>query len=163
MMDNINKFSDDAIRKYYVKMNKGVLAEKIDKYVEKSDFTKDEGYLMLVSKQLEDINKKEEIETIRKKLVEQNTYIPKKKTASSQNAVIFSSKPEFVKLLVMLQYWRNLGREALFFRNLVKHVGLEYLQSSCVKCKSQEYLKVSVSNLNYFKIVQILTPQRSSQ
>lgn len=117
-------------------MNKGILAEKVGRFVNRDDFNKDEGYLMLVSKQLEDINKKEEIETIRKQLVEQNTYIPKKKATESQNAVIFSNKSEFVKLLVMLQYWRNLGREALFFRNLIKHVGLEFLQNQCCKCKS---------------------------
>jgi hypothetical protein len=102
MISNVNIHTDDAIRNYYLKIKKGDLALKINRFISKADFVKDEGFIMQIMKQLEDINKKEEIEIIRKKLVQQNAHVPKKDLKAAQSAVIFSSKPEFTKLLVLL-------------------------------------------------------------
>jgi hypothetical protein len=59
MMSSTNIHTDDTIRNYYVKLNKGKLAENIETFIGKNDYSKNEGYLMLVTKKLEDINKKE--------------------------------------------------------------------------------------------------------
>lgn len=98
--------------------------------------------LFKVSQELEDIIKKEEIELVRKRLVENNTYKKEIDKNKSQNAIIFSTKHEFVKLLTVLQYWRILGREALFLKEKISHIGADFKKSQCAKCKSQESLSV---------------------
>lgn len=58
------------------------------------------------------------------------------------NAIIFSSKPKFIKLVVILQHWRNLGREAVHYRSMISDISDTKLEAHCKLCKSDEDLSV---------------------
>lgn len=55
---------------------------------------------------------------------------------------IESSKQKFVKLVVILQYWRILGREAVFYRSKILDMKNLYLRKHCQKCRTDENLSV---------------------
>ena len=62
--------------------------------------------------------------------------------ALQHNAIIFSSKPQFIKLVVILQYWHILAREAVYYRSMIRDLKDNHLQNHCQQCKSDEDLSV---------------------
>ena len=68
--------------------------------------------------------------------------MPGKIEDEEKKAVINSSKEKFKKLMVVLQYWRILGREALYFKQLVEGTEYENIGPRCENCKTNENLTV---------------------
>lgn len=154
LVQNVNKFREEIVRGRFVKDHKPFVLQNLPNFVKKEDFIRDGGFLTKVYKNLEDITKKEDIEVVRKKLVEQNFYAAEPSPEDERKAVVTSSKNKFKRLLVLLQYWRILGREALYFKELVTGVEQQFKSSRCCKCRTSENLIVDSLITVYSLIVQ---------
>jgi hypothetical protein len=145
MMKEWNMYEHDAVRHSMLTTRKDWIIENLPQFVSKDQFREDNGFLIRVQKRLEDIIRKEEIEVVRKNLIEKNKYTPKVLDLDENgqnNAIVFSTKPQFIKLVVMLQHWHNLGREAVYYREMIKDIKDGYLEQHCQICNSDEDLTV---------------------
>lgn len=75
MMREWNEFEHDSVRHSLLMSKKDWIIENLPVFVSKDQFKEDNGFLIKVQKRLEDIIRKEEIEVIRKNLIEKNTYV----------------------------------------------------------------------------------------
>lgn len=75
MMKEWNEFEHDAVRHNLLMSKKDWIIENLPSFVSKDQFKEDNGFLIKVHKRLEDIIRKEEIEVVRKNLIEKNTYV----------------------------------------------------------------------------------------
>lgn len=75
MMKEWNEFEHDAVRHNLIMSKKDWIIENLSAFVSKEQFKDDNGFLIKVHKRLEDIIRKEEIEVVRKNLIEKNTYV----------------------------------------------------------------------------------------
>jgi hypothetical protein len=142
MLKNWNIYEHDVVRHHLIKQKKEWVIENLPNILKPDHFKDNNGFLIKVYKRLEDIIKKEEIEILRSNLISKNTFIPKPKSLEAQNAIIHSSKEEFVRLLCLMQYWKILAREALYYRTLIERVKTTFLASYCSKCRTDDDLLV---------------------
>lgn len=75
LMKEWNIYEHDAVRHSLVYNKKEWIIDNLPKFVTKDQFKEDNGFLIKVHKKLEDIIRKEEIEVVRKNLIEKNTYV----------------------------------------------------------------------------------------
>lgn len=75
MMKEWNEFEHDSVRHSLLMSKKDWIIENLPSFVSKEQFKEDNGFLIKVHKRLEDIIRKEEIEVVRRNLIEKNTYV----------------------------------------------------------------------------------------
>lgn len=75
MMKEWNEYEHDSVRHSLLISKKDWIIEHLPSFVNQSQFKEDNGFLIKVHKRLEDIIRKEEIEVVRKNLIEKNTYV----------------------------------------------------------------------------------------
>lgn len=122
---NIDIYNDDSVRIRFMQKNKEWIQKRLKHILEYKDFKANNGQLIKIYKNQDDIAKKEQIEIVRKELIEKNKFYPKiRKKDEQKNAVVVSTKPEFIKVVVLLQYWHILAREAHFYRDKIKDISL---------------------------------------
>lgn len=142
MLKDWNIYEHDIVRHHLVKHKKEWIIENLPSILKADHFKDNNGFLIKVYKRLEDVIKKEEIEVLRSNLIVKNTFVPQPKSVEAQNAIIHSSKEEFVRLLCIMQYWKILAREALYYRNLIQNIKQTFLASYCSKCRTDDDLLV---------------------
>lgn len=165
MMKEWNMYEHDSVRHSLLTTRKDWIINNLPQFVSKEQFREDNGFLIRVQKRLEDIIRKEEIEVVRKNLIEKNKYVPKTLDIddnAQNNAIVFSTKPQFIKLVVMLQHWHNLGREAVYYREMIKDIKDRYLEQHCQVCNSDDDLSVGYFDSGYRRLISV-RPYRQVQ
>ena len=76
MMKEWNEYEHDSVRHNILTTKKDWIIDNLPSFVTKEQFKEDNGFLIKVHKRLEDIIRKEEIEVVRRNLIEKNTYVP---------------------------------------------------------------------------------------
>lgn len=75
MMKEWNMYEHDAVRHGLLNSRKDWIINNLPQFLTKDQFKEDNGFLIRVQKRLEDIMRKEEIEVVRKNLIEKNKYV----------------------------------------------------------------------------------------
>ena len=97
---NIDIYNDDSVRIRFLQKNKEWILKRLKHIISYNDFKANNGQLIKIYKNLDDIAKKEQIEIVRKDLIEKNKFVPKPRVDDQRNAVVFSTKPDFIKVVV---------------------------------------------------------------
>lgn len=152
MTQEIDIYQEEFIVEDFIKKKKEFLIGNLHKIVTKADFLSQNGFLLRIYKLLDDSVRKEQINVMKREIVEKNEFKKSSIQLLEENGIIISSKKGFVRLLTMLHFWYSLGKETLFFRRLIADIPLKYLEKICGTCSSDENL-FAVEQIDFYQIL----------
>lgn len=134
-----NIYSENFVIKHFIDKKKQFLIENLPKFLKRSDFEMNQGFLFDLYMKVFNNIKADVVTKVKEEMIGQYTGKLEHEPSDFDNMIVKTSKERMVQLATVIFQWHSLAKEVSYFRSLVEHIKSDK-KDLCNMCHSDEKL-----------------------